>query len=451
MADGDNVGRVLIAFDDGPLEPSPTWTRIDNVSISTDGCNVASVEITAGKQDEFDESETNHATVRIHDTGGVFDPSNPSSPYAGKLQGKQILLQLYNPVTATWHERFRGTIDEWVHDIHEATVAGVSILSNVSITCVGLFDYLAGIELIPGVHGDTPPAGYEDIVFYENGEVDDCLIALLTDAGVDSTRMVIFSGNVLRQEGKWDAGESLLVALRDTADAETPVAVGNIYEDRHGRLCFHGRQSILDPATVAAGAGSSAWDYQVHKIGDGAAIAADSDYAQIRPPFTFKVARNRIVNAALIIPRGINRTNIPSLVESDATSITAYGTHSYTYPDSLNGGHKTNGDTAAEDCQRSADFLVSNYKDPLIRIDALTVKAIRPTDARASKTWAVLAKADIADMVTLDVGYPGGVGVGGNYFIQGWTQKITRLNQDHDMVELGLNVSPQPTVDTYND
>jgi len=448
VADGDEVGRVLIAFDDTMLDPDPTWTRID-----TDDRPkfVADIEIVAGKQEEFDTTETNHATVRFHDREGLLDPNNTGSPWFGKLNGKQIRLQLWNPVTDEWCTRFQGVIDKWGHDLNPATRDGVSILSDVALECVGVFDYLAGFGLTPGLHGD--PGGPDGVVFYEDGEVDVRQIALLTDAGIDSTRYVVFSGNVNVIETLYDSDDRALIALRDAADSETPVALANIYEDRFGRYVFHGRQSGIDPdAVIAAGPVSSdVWNFHRFYIGDGAAIAGDSDYAQIRPPLQFQVGRDRIINVALVTPRDVDRTTIAGLVKSDATSITAYGVHSYTYPDSINAGHKTNGDTASQDLGRSAQFLVDNYKDPQVRLQAVTLKALRPTDARAEKTWEVLAKADISDAVVLTFGYPAGVGVDGENRVQGWRQTITPLNGDHDMVELTLNVTPAPTENPYDD
>lgn len=447
----DVEGRVLIAPDDSPLEPDPTWERMDDVDNF-----VADIAIDAGKQSEFDESQTNRATIRFNDTTGRIDPNNPSSPWYGNLYGKPILVQLYNPVEDAWFSRFRGTTKRPRYDLNPATRNGVSIVSNAAIECVGVFDYLARYQQTPGINGDPPPAAAAGSVFWEDGEVNDRIIAMLVSAGIDPTRYVVFDGNVLVIETLYDPGDSILVGLRDASDAESPVAYV-FYEDRFGRVVWHGRQSITDPDTVAAGAGSTAWDFQRYKIGDGAAITGDADFAQVRPPFQYSVPLEQIVNAALITPRRLSnavefdRTTIPSLVVSDATSITAYGVVPFNYSDSINGGHKTNGDNAAEDCKRSAQFVVDNYKGALIRIDAETVKAIAPTDPRAEPTWNVLSRADIADVVTTNLGYPGGVGVGQDDFIQGWSQTITPLNPGHDYVELSLKLSPTPTDATAYD
>jgi hypothetical protein len=440
-------GRVLIAFGNGPLDPSPTWTRVDDDASGF----VSEMTITTGKQDEFDETETNKASVKFNDRLGILDPNNATSPYFGDLHGKQILLQLYNPVEAAWFSRFRGIIDQYSYSMNPATSGGVSVVANVEVQAVGVFEYLAGLELIPGVHGNPPPVGSESTVFYEDGEVDDRIKAILADAGIDSTRYVVFSGNVNVQETKYDPGDSALVALRDAADAEAPAALANIYEDRFGRFAFHGRGSRLDPDGVSGVAGDAAWDFQRYLLGDGAAIVADADTAQIRPPVQYGIARRRIVNSALITPRGVDRTNIPALIVSNPTSQTNYGVHGYSYSDSINDGHKTNGDTAEEDCGRSAQFLVDNFANPQLRIDAATVKSLAPTDARADPTWNILSRCDISDIVTITVGYPDGEGIAEESFIEGWTQTIRPLNPTYDMVELSVNVSPVPIDGTAYD
>lgn len=446
-------GRVLIAFDDGPLVADPTWTRIDDV----DGF-VVDIEITAGKQSETDESETNHAIVRLNDTTGVADPNNPASPWFGNLVGRQIMLQLYNPVEDAWFTRFRGTIKRPAYDVNPATRDGISILSNVALECVGIFDKLARKQQVPGIHGDVPPAGSESMVFWQADEVNNRMMSMLDWAGVDSSRYIVFSGNVNVIGTKYDPGDSFLVGLRDAADAETASALANIYEDRYGRFVFHGRQSRIDPDTVAAGAGT-AWEFQRYKLGDGAAITGDSDFAQIRPPFRFAVPLERLINICLITPRKENdttffdRADIPTLVIKDDPSIAEFDEFPFNATDSINAGHKTNGDTASEDLLRTSQYLVDNYKQPQIRIEAATIMALDPDDPRATPTWNILSRADISDVVTTTVGYAGdGVGIDQDDFIEGWTQTITPLNPEHDMVVLTVNVSPVPSdASAYND
>ena len=47
---------------------------------------------------------------------------------------------------------------------------------------------------------------------------------------------------------------------------------------------------------------------------------------------------------------------------------------------------------------------VANYKDPHTRVESLTFKSLRPNDARAEPTWALICGADISDVIDLDSG-----------------------------------------------
>lgn len=429
---------MLIAFDDGPLEPDPTWTRIDD----TDNL-VAKIEIHRGRQTELDVTDTSTATVYLNDTDGLFDPANTGSPYFGKIDGKQIMLQLRNPVTDEWVTQYRGFIDDYGYELHPATRDGVSILSNIQVECVDLFDFLAGVEMIPGLFGDaTPPAATVGTVWYEDGDVQTRITQLLTDAQIDPDRFVVFTGNIDVQETQYNAGDTILVALRDAADAEFPT-ISNLYTDKLGRFCFHGREAKFDPDTVAAGAGPDQWNFTRWKAGDGAAIAADSANAQIRPPVQWSRARRRILNAFLITPAGIAQKSIPAQIVTDATSITDYGYRSYSAPELIIKKGTTTGNNRNDECRFYSTILNAHYAQPYTSIEALTFLAIDPDDPRAAATWALICGVDISDIVNLSVGYPGGFGIQGlDYFVEGSDMTISPAAGDlYDMVTLSLNVS----------
>lgn len=433
-------GRVLIAPGDGPLTADPEWIRIDEVTIDGETPAVSlvkQIEIRTGRQTEFDLTETGTATVWCNDTEAWL---HPNGGWWGFLEGKQILLQLYDPVTETWFERFRGIIDGQTNDQHPS-----GLLSNVQLQCVDMFDYLSQMELLPGVHGSPPPVGSESEVFYEDGEVDTRILQLLTtDAGLDPDRVVVFSGNVNLIETLYDAGDPVLIAIRDAADGEFP-GLANVYVDRKGRVVFHGRGAKLDPDGVSAGAGDTAWDFQRFPMGDGPAIVLDSDRGQIRPPLQIVRSRSRIVNAALCWPRGVPREDIAAMVRTDPTSMAAYGVRTWSYDDSICGGHKTNGNTGPEECELVSEFYVANYSEPRARVEQMTALAIRPDDPRAAPTWKFLTRCDISDVVELSVTHTpnGGIAVDEDFFVEGWTQEITPLHPGHDMVALTANLSPK--------
>ncbi len=455
------AGRVFIAFDDTPLEPDPTWTRIDDpTGVTFPKSFVSGYDVTAGRQTLLAQTDTGTANVYINDRSGLFDHRNASSPYYGKLDGKQIMLQLLNPVTGLWESQFRGHIDDWQYDINGEAVdaSGNPINASIQINCVDVFDYLAGFGLTPGLAGIRPPAGMEDGVIYAEtqGSVDDRFIEILADVGIDYTRSVIFSGNMRPQAVKYDPDESALAALRDAADAEIPF-IANLYVDRQGRVCFHGRYSRFVPDAVAAGAGDARWDFNRWPLGDGKAIQADSTRGQLRI-LTYTDSRSEIINIAVAYPANMAAANMPNQVYADSTSVNTYGQHAAPPMSDLLVRHGIQDNTTGNaETLLYAELLVKNQKDPRISVSTIQLKSIQPTDPRAAATWGPLTRADVSDIVNIAVGYPGGTGLAGaspadDYFIEGRQIRVRPSGTDsYDYVELDLNLSPfEWSADTHS-
>jgi hypothetical protein len=418
------AGRVLIALADGPLVAEPTWTRYDNLST----CRCAGFDCETGRQSELDVTETGTARVYFHDRDGTLNDRD--------LVGLQIMLQLYNPVTAAWHPRWRGHIDDISYDVNPS-VAG---LANVEVSCVGIFDYLGGVNMLPGF-GDAVPSGAEAVVFYEDENVDDRIIALLTDAGIDSSMRVIFTGNVSVNETLYDYDDVILQAIRDAADAEFP-GIANVYEDRFGRVAFHGRFARFDPEGVEA-AGAN-WNFTRWE----AATRADvtSGVAQIRE-FAYNRPRSRIINSYLAWPiadeTGVAfaRADIEALIRTDPTSITAYGYRGgHDAPGLIIKENVNNSNTGAEECGLFGDFYVANYASPLENIQRITLKSLAPSDTRATATWAAIVGMDISDAIQVTVDDADFEDV--PYFIDGLSVSCRVLNPSYDMVEVTPNLTP---------
>ncbi len=467
-------GRVLIAPDDDPLEPNPTWVRVDAPGGDFPDQFVAGYDTQNGKQTLLSQTGTGTGTVYINDHKyGLFDPRNSSSPYYQKLDGKQILLQLYDPVLDVWEPQFQGLMDNasYVLNRNAVNAAGEPINASIQLNCVDAFDYAAGFGLTPGLAGDRPPAGGDDGVWYAptTDTVFVRMIQILADMGIDESRYVVFSGNVALTVVKYNPDEPALNALRDCADAEFPF-ISNLYVDRFGRIVFHGRYGRFDPAGVAADAGSDRWDYQVFKLGDGAAVRDDSERTQMRV-LEFEEARHNVLNVAIGYPQGTKPEQMPSQVYADVTSINDFG--HYAAPpmsDLLTGtpifdnenGHPSW--TRYTECAKFAELLVKNQKDPRESITAIQVKTVDPTDSRATNVWHCLTRSDVSDTVNVKVGYPAGVGMTGtspvdDYFIEGRTLRVRPLNSSadksalpgYDYVELDLNLSPAVwSMDTHN-
>ena len=104
------------------------------------------------------------------DRDGSIDPTTHdwiSRPFAFAVR---------NPVTGTWHPRFRGHVEDHGYDMHPSRVVG-----EVVIEAADALAYFAGFELVPSAVGDTVPLMGDAIpntdrgrdiagsIFYEDG------------------------------------------------------------------------------------------------------------------------------------------------------------------------------------------------------------------------------------------------------------------------------------------
>lgn len=427
VMDSPGAGRVLVALADGPLVAEPTWTRYDNLSTS----RCYGFDCYAGRSSELDTTDTGTATVYYHDLAGVLDTDD--------LIGLQIMLQLYNPVAATWHPRWRGHIDDVDHNLVD--VLGMP-LANVGLICTGIFDYLGGVKFLPGIMGDTPPAAMAGVVFYEDEPVNDRVTALMLDAGIDADMEVHTSGNVDLNETLYDPDDVILQALRDTADAEFPGGVANLYEDRFGRVVWHGRFARFDPEGTAADIPGQ-WDFTRWD----AATREDvvTDVAQVRE-FAYNRPRARIINSYLAYPREdengatFNRALIPTLLKTDSGSIAAYGYRGGEAPDLIIRAHKTNGNTGADECEIFAQFYVTNYSAPRKAVQRVSFKSLASDDPRAAATWDLMCRCDISDAINLTIDEAGLADV--PFFVDGIGVECRMLNPTYDLVTVTPNLTP---------
>lgn len=427
VTDSPGEGRVWVAEGAGPLVAEPTWTRYDALA----NARCYGFDCFAGRQSELDTTDTGTAQVFFHDRGKVLDLD---------LVGLQILLQLYDPVSDSWHIRWRGHIDDIERDLRD--VPSLPDLANVSLSCTGIFDYLGGAKMLVDDFGDTLPVGMTGVVFYEDERVDDRIIALLTDAGIASTMRVVFTGNVDVNETLYDPDDVILQALRDAADAEFP-GVANVYEDRYGRVAFHGRMARFDPETTAASA--SNWDFQRWA----AATREDvtGDVAQVRE-FSYNAPRARLINSYVAWPRAdengnpFNRLDIPTLLKKSSPSISTYGHRGRDAPDLIIKENFNNSNTGAEECALFGQFYVFNYSEPRKAVQSVVFKSHHPGigDARAAPTWELMTKCDISDAIHLTIDEADLADE--PFFVDGVSVSCRPLQPTFDMVTFTPNLTP---------
>lgn len=435
----------MLALEDDPLEWAPTWTCLDYTNNLVSG-----FDLRRGRQTESDTTDVSTATVYLNDRDGLFDPGNVASPYYGTLDGAPVALQCWDPVEEEWVRQTRMWIDDIRYDFNPATRDGKSVLSNVQLECVDIFDHLASIQMVVGVFGVVPtPAGSEGTVWYDEEGVDERIEGILTEAGLADEWGIVFTGNVDVQGLGYDATDVLLTAIRDACDAEFP-DLANCYSDKQGRFCFHGRRSRFEPDAVSATAGDAAWDFQRWAVGDGEAWVADHARAQIRTPLRWARSRSRIRNSAYATPRGVAEKAKAAQVVEDAVSIARYRRRPWRAEGLIVAAGTTTGFTALEETKALAEWQVATFANPITRLDQLTLKSVRPNHRAAAATWATLLRSDISDIVDVEHGYPGtaGVGLSEEFFIEGVEMQVRPANPDYDMVTTTLNTSP---VSIYSD
>lgn len=429
---------------------SPTWVRIDTGDIYDDGVRVSRIDISRGRQSEFDKVDTGTMTVTLTDRGGVFDPSNTGSDYYGLLIRKPIAFAMRNPVTDVWWSRFRGVIQEIGYGMTPTQQAG-----EIVIRCVDWMDYLANFELAPG-HGDYVNAqvNTSGFVFYEDTDFQTRLVQLAEDASVPVGLTSFFTGNVDVLEGRYSPGESILTAFQDACDAEFPT-IAQLYADKTGFLVGHGRFARLTPDSVASTSASEtghAWDFNRWEAGDGAGILLDSGRAQIRPPYGFSQSVEWIRNAALAYPQAYSAAEraarMPTQALFETGSISTFGTRSWSAENLLLLEGTTTSLDAWDECVLYEQFILDNYSALRNRIDQITFKSLNPTDTRAASTWALMTRVDISDIVQVQISHPGGGGfIAEDFFVEGVHETHTPLHKDLDtgwpLSIVSLNLSPQ--------
>ena len=455
-------GRVNIAFTDRTLEPNPTWTRLDD----TPGL-VASYTIDRGRQYELDRTDGGRAQVTINDRYGLLDPTNPSSPFYGDIDPlKQITLGRYNPVAGEWQTRFRGFVSQWNYLFHPSQQVNV-----LTLDCVDIFDVLNVIQLLPPKpdgtirFGDVPD--YTDptantnaaaFIYYASRNVHDQITKLLGECGIPDAFWFIFTGNVTVVPQTYSPGETALALIQEWVDAELPF-VANLYPDRFGRACFHGRYAKTNPGSVAGSAGPAGWDWHEYQVGDGFQVLVNpTQVAQIRE-FAFQRGYSQVVNSALCTPllvaagaawRPPTTIELAGQLVEDAGSGSSqdlYGIRSWSAQSLLTGHGIATGNNALQETKAFAQYYVDNYKTPRNRISQLGFRSMQPGQPGAGYLWLFITKVDIADQIDVTISSPGGGGFSGGgpdgkFFVEGVHEISNPAAGAYDDVTLTLDVSP---------
>ena len=444
-------GRVLIALDDPTLEWEPTWTRLDNHPHL-----VTSYTIDRGRQYELDRTDVGRAVVTIADQTGLLDPTNISGPYYGKLEPLlQVMLGRQNPMDGTWYTRYRGFIEDFDYVVDPSQKVG-----RLELSLVDLFEILAAVEMQDNSFSDftsARPSASLGQVFLEDRDMDDRINDLLGKALIPVDYAVTFTGETHLWEAVYSPGESPMTAIQEAVDGDWP-GVSNLFCDRRGRICAHGRLSKFDPVGVKNGDYSGGtrlddgiWDFRQWKAGDGTAVALDPTHVAHIRELAYNRGLSKIINSAYATPTRaasgvpLTKAQIDAQLVTDTTSIGKYGIRSWSAQDLLTKRSLINTpDDDLSETRRFAQYYVENYADPQNRITSIGFRPMRPGAQGSAPLWDLLSRVDISDSVTVSAS--GANGVGGfsavTFFVEGVHEEVRPLNATYDDVTLHLDLSP---------
>jgi hypothetical protein len=461
---------VSVAFADPWDEPDPTWTRLDTLA----GCRVRSWTIDRGRPNEFAKTGTGTATVSIVDLDGLFDPTNATSPYYPYvLPGKQVAISLWNPVSDTWHIRFRGFVEAWRYRL-----ARMRDHMELQLDLVDGFAMLARAELRVKVDGvtainvteGTPEEQLEqerafaelaagNIIYAETvGPVGDRISSILGDIGWPYEWRVetpdpdadIFTGNVRVGRKAYGPGTTALDALWDAADAEFP-GVANLYCAADGHLRFRGRQARFRPTVAEYG-------ITPYTVGDPSATTGDPDAVPVAE-LEWAIEDSQVYNACTATPQGVGtgdswreldpaKDDVAGQFVTDETSRAAYGLQSLTFDNLQTLEEIATGEGALAATRKFATYYVDNYKTPHPRISRLVFKTRRPGADHGSPLWQFLSNVEISDLLTVQTAHGGGGGFLTDFYVEGIHYTCRPGPPEHAIAELSLDVSPRAHWDT---
>jgi hypothetical protein len=449
---------VSVAFDDPPMEPDPTWTRIDTLA----GCRVRDWSLDRGRPDEFSKTGTGTAVVHIADRQGLFDPTNASSPYnASVVPGKQAAIALHNPVSDVWTSVFRGFVESWHYRL-----APTRNYMDLELQLVDGFAVLERAELIVGEDGALPlPAEIAkgNVAYgFTEGTGADRINAILGDSDYHNDVRVrwpdewrdVFSLNTRFGPKAYGPGTSCLDAIWDAVDGEFP-GVGNAWCSKTGVLTVHGRQARFRPEVAEYGIAK-------YTVGDPSAWSPPADPSHSVVPVAeleWVLGEDNLYNACSATPQGIMsedgttwrmldpaKDDVAGQYVTDDVSVASYGLRSITFDQlqTVEGIIPTGGTrNALEETKLFASYYVSNYAAATPRLSRLVFKSRRPTDPHGPALWNFLCSVEISDLLTLKTQHPGGGGFNTDFYVEGLHYTCHPGSPSVPIVELALDVSPR--------
>lgn len=294
---------------------------------------VRSVAINRGRSRVLDRTQAGAATIVLDNRARLFDPTAGTaiSPYSNDIVPRKNVS-----ITVNSEPVFSGQVDDWNIDFE------VNGDSTSSAICADGFLQLSAATMSTATRTSQLASARVD--------------AVLTEIGWPSSKRTIGTAAVTLQADTPSANTNVLDYLQTVTDTE----FGSFYINRIGNVEFDNRSTVqtFTATTLLGGTGIPITSVKVN-------IGSELLFNSV------SVARN----------------NGGTATKTDATSIAAYGESDYSRT-----GLLFSTDTESSTL---ADYLLSRYKDPTLRIEEVSVSM----NALGTAQHATIASLDVTSPV----------------------------------------------------
>ena len=382
---------IRIAFNSQAFDTDPTWFRVDGgVGLSPDASSsTVSWTVDRGRTYQLDATQTGTASIRLYDTTGMFDATNPSSPFYGGIGPmRQVTVGLQNPVNKLFYPIFTGFTEAWTYTFPDTPS---SRIYDATVACVDGFDALSRANIPVDNSGSSiiPPfSGLGSVSWRIQYILSFFTQTPYSGQGYPTDTAALFSGNVNVLGAVYNAQTSFLTAIMDTADAESGGLANNLFMDRSGNVAFRGRAARFTPEVYSpGGATPSTPPINFWNAGD---IGAANTLSGCAPIYDIQwdLDDAYLINAAQVYPGSANNARLiaEQLVTNNA-QILKYGPRSLSVPDLYTAGSPAitsnphlnpPGLTGLQETLLFAQAAVDNFNAPVARISKLTFQTVAP-------------------------------------------------------------------------
>jgi hypothetical protein len=375
--------KASIDFTNGPAFVSTAFTLDDatkgllgtgQLADADDSADISStilrVGIRRGRNRILDKFEAGSATVVLEDTTGAYNPSNPASPYYGKLVPLRK-IRIWGEYEGVQYPLFAGYIQSYDTNFK----VGVSETSSVTLKCVDGFRFFNNVSV-------TTLAGASA------GQLSGSRITNFLDL-VDwpQSQRAIAAGDSALQNDPGTANRDVLGAIQLVEKSE----FGAFYLDSSGTVNYLSRSDVSKKADLTP------------------VVYADDGTGIFYQGIDFAYDDTLIVNDVTVQGLGLAAQNV-----FDQTSIDTYFLHS-----GVRDGLLVQTNTEANN---QAVMLLAARKDAVLRIDSMTLNLY---DEQAETRIIAALDSEIFDLINITKSVPGGSTVTRELFVQGIAHDIT--------------------------